>query len=162
MNNDFWSLVKRALCRFRISVKRFSSLLIHWSARRVNWWDMCKFLRKRIRKRKKAQTVGVSCEVLCASAYVLSGHHFADDVFKCIFLNENIWISLKISLEFVPKVPVSNIPALVQIEVGAVKATSHYLNQVCLVYWCIYIYVTRPQWSTWTSTLSPAQPGSLI
>ena len=26
--------------------------------------------------------------------------HFTDDIFKCIFLNENVWISLKISLTF--------------------------------------------------------------
>ena len=31
-----------------------------------------------------------------------NGRHFADDIFKCIFLNENIWIWLKISLKFVP------------------------------------------------------------
>ena len=43
------------------------------------------------------------------------GRHFADDIFKCIFLNENIWISIKISLKFVPKGPINNIPALVQI-----------------------------------------------
>ena len=30
--------------------------------------------------------------------------HFADDIFKCIFLNENVWISFKISMKFVPKV----------------------------------------------------------
>ena len=35
--------------------------------------------------------------------------HFAD-IFKRIFLNENVWIS-----KFVPKVRVNNIPALVQI-----------------------------------------------
>ena len=39
----------------------------------------------------------------------------ADDIFKCIFLKENVWISIKISLKFVPKVLISNIPALVQI-----------------------------------------------
>ena len=38
-----------------------------------------------------------------------------DDIFKCIFLNENVWISIKVSFEFVPKVPINNIPALVQI-----------------------------------------------
>ena len=32
-----------------------------------------------------------------------------------IFLNENIRISIKISLNFVSKVPINNIPALVQI-----------------------------------------------
>ena len=40
-----------------------------------------------------------------------NGCHFPDDVFKCIFLNENIWISLKISLKFIPKVRINNIPA---------------------------------------------------
>ena len=33
-----------------------------------------------------------------------NGRYFADDIFKCIFLNENAWILLKISLKFVPKV----------------------------------------------------------
>ena len=41
--------------------------------------------------------------------------HFTDAIFKCIFLHENVWISLKISLKFVPKVRINNIPALVQI-----------------------------------------------
>ena len=41
--------------------------------------------------------------------------HFADDTFKRIFLNENIWISVKISLRFVPKIWINNIPALVRI-----------------------------------------------
>ena len=41
--------------------------------------------------------------------------NFADDTFKCIFLHENDRISIKISLKFVPKVPINNIPALVQI-----------------------------------------------
>ena len=41
--------------------------------------------------------------------------HFADDIFKCIFFNETIWILIKISLKFVPKGPINNIPALVQI-----------------------------------------------
>ena len=31
-----------------------------------------------------------------------NGRHFADDIFKCIFLHENAWISIKISLKFVP------------------------------------------------------------
>ena len=41
--------------------------------------------------------------------------HFADDVFKCNFLNENVWIPIKVSLKFVPIGPINNIPALVQI-----------------------------------------------
>ena len=39
----------------------------------------------------------------------------ADGIFKCIFLNENLLILLKISLKFVPKVRINNIPAMVQI-----------------------------------------------
>ena len=42
-------------------------------------------------------------------------HHFGDDISKCIFLNENLWISLQISLKFVRKVQIINIPALVHI-----------------------------------------------
>ena len=44
-----------------------------------------------------------------------NGRHFADDTFKRIFLKENIRISIKISLKFVPKSPIDNIPALFQI-----------------------------------------------
>ena len=38
---------------------------------------------------------------------------FTDDIFKHIFLNENIRISIQFSLKFVPEGPIDNIPALV-------------------------------------------------
>ena len=38
-----------------------------------------------------------------------NGCHFSDDIFKCIFFNENIWTWIKISLKFVPKCPINNI-----------------------------------------------------
>ena len=41
------------------------------------------------------------------------GRHFADNILKCIFLNENVWIPIEISLKFVLKGPTDNIPALV-------------------------------------------------
>ena len=44
-----------------------------------------------------------------------NGRRFADDTFKRIFLNENVRISIKISLKFVPKNPINNNPSLVQI-----------------------------------------------
>ena len=44
-----------------------------------------------------------------------NGLHFADDIFKRIFLNENIWIPIKISLKFVCKGSINSIPAFVQI-----------------------------------------------
>ena len=43
-----------------------------------------------------------------------NGRFFADDIFRYIFLNENVWISIKISLKFVPNGLINNIPALVQ------------------------------------------------
>ena len=43
------------------------------------------------------------------------GYHFADNIFIYIFLNENVSISIQISLKFVPKGPFDNIAALVQI-----------------------------------------------
>ena len=61
-----------------------------------------------------------------------NGRHFADAIFKRIFFNENVWISIEISLKFVPKGPINKIPALFQI-----MATSHYLKQCWLVYWRI-------------------------
>ena len=39
---------------------------------------------------------------------------FRRRLLKCIFLNENVWIPIKISLKFVPMGPINNIPALVQ------------------------------------------------
>ena len=44
-----------------------------------------------------------------------NGWNFQDDIFKRIFLNENIWIVTKISLKFVAKDLINNIAALVQI-----------------------------------------------
>ena len=38
--------------------------------------------------------------------------HSLDNIFKWIFLNENIWIWIEISLKFVPKGPINNILAL--------------------------------------------------
>ena len=41
---------------------------------------------------------------------LINGRHFPDDIFKWIFVNENAWISINISLKFVPKSPINNIP----------------------------------------------------
>ena len=39
----------------------------------------------------------------------------ADDIFKCIFLNENDDIPIEISLKLVPRSPINNKSALVQV-----------------------------------------------
>ena len=64
-----------------------------------------------------------------------NGCDFTDNIFKCIFVNENVSILIKISLKFVPKGPIDNIPALVQIKAWRQPGD---LNQWWLVYWCIY------------------------
>ena len=73
-----------------------------------------------------------------------NGHRFPDDIFKCIFLNEKVWISLKISLKFIPKVRINNIPALVRIMARhrpGDKLLSEPMMGNSLTHIC-----TRPQW----------------
>ena len=82
-----------------------------------------------------------------------NGRHFPDDIFKCIFLNESIWISFEISLKFVPKGPINNIPALVQIM--AWRRPGHEpLSELMLVCLLTHICVTRHQWvKSWLNIL---------
>ena len=71
--------------------------------------------------------------------------HFADDTFKCIFFNENVWISIKISLTFVPHGPFYNIPALVQIMAWR-RPGDKPLYEAMMDSLSTHICVTRPQW----------------
>ena len=74
-----------------------------------------------------------------------NGRHFADDVFKCNFLNENFWIPIKISLKFVPKGPINNILALFQ-EMAWRRSGDKPLSEPMMVSLPTHICVTRPQW----------------
>ena len=71
--------------------------------------------------------------------------HFADDIFKRIFFNENFWISIKISLKFVSNGPNNNIPALVQIMAWR-RSGDKPLSEPMMVSLPTHICVTRPQW----------------
>ena len=75
----------------------------------------------------------------------LNRRPFADDIFKCIFLNENEWISPRISLKLVPKVQINNIPALVQIMAWR-RSGDKPLSEQMMVSLLTHICVTRPQW----------------
>ena len=74
-----------------------------------------------------------------------NGRHFPDDIFKSIFLKENVRILLKISMKFVPKIRINNIPTLVQImawrRLGGKPLSGPMM--VCLL---THICVTRLQW----------------
>ena len=76
---------------------------------------------------------------------IQNGRHFADDVFKCIFLNENVWIVLKISLNIVPWGPISNIPSLVRIMAWR-RPGDKSLSEPMMVSLLTHICVARPQW----------------
>ena len=59
----------------------------------------------------------VSEHVLIFRTYVFNtvrpgqnGFHFADQIFECIFFNEIVCILIEISLNFVPKDQINNIP----------------------------------------------------
>ena len=71
--------------------------------------------------------------------------HFTDEIFKCFFLNENVSIAIKISLKFVPKGPINNIPALVQIMAWR-RPGDKPLSAPMMVSLLMHICVTRPQW----------------
>ena len=73
-----------------------------------------------------------------------NGCHFADDVFKCIFLNENVWILLKISLKFVPKGPINIIPSLVQVMAWR-RPGDNPLSEPMMVSLLTHICVAWPQ-----------------
>ena len=74
-----------------------------------------------------------------------NGRHFADDIFKCIFLNESVWISIKILLKSVPKGPINNIPAMVQIMAWR-RPGDKPLSEPMMDCLPTHICVIRPQW----------------
>ena len=74
-----------------------------------------------------------------------NGRHLPDYIFRCIFLNENVSIFIKISLNFVPKGPISNILALVQIMAWC-RPGDKPLSEPMMVSLLMHICVTRPQW----------------
>ena len=91
-----------------------------------------------------------SAEV-CKASYFNSmrprqnGSRFADDLFKCIFLNENVRSSIKISLEFIPKGPINKISALIQIMAWC-RSGDKPLSEAMVFSLLTHICVTRPQW----------------
>ena len=74
-----------------------------------------------------------------------NGRHFPDDIFKWIFLNENVWILINISLKIVPRGSINNIPTLVQIMAWR-RPGDKPLSEPMMVRLPTQICVTRPQW----------------
>ena len=76
---------------------------------------------------------------------IQNGRYFPDDIFECIFMKESVWIPIKISLKFVPKSPINNIPVLVDIMAWC-RPGDRPLSKPILVSLLTHICVTRPQW----------------
>ena len=74
-----------------------------------------------------------------------NGRYFPDDIFKCIFLNKNVWIPIKISLNIVPKDPINNMPALVQLMAWRCPGDKP-LSEPMMVGLLMHLCITRPQW----------------
>ena len=74
-----------------------------------------------------------------------NGRHFPDNISKWIFLNENVWISINISLSFVPKGPNNNIPTLVQVMAWR-RPGDKPLSEPMMVRLPTHTCVTRPHW----------------
>ena len=83
-----------------------------------------------------------------------NGRQFPEDIFKCIFQNENVWISLDISLKFVPKVQINIMPVLVQI-IAWRRPGDKPLSEPIVVNQLTHISVIRSQC---VNTLKPELP----
>ena len=81
-----------------------------------------------------------------------NGRHFPDDIFKWIFLNENVWISINISLKFVPMGPINNITTSVQVMAWR-RPGDKPLSEPMMVSLPTHICATRPQWVSWPPIL---------
>ena len=73
------------------------------------------------------------------------GCHFPDDIFRCISLNENIWFTINISLSFVLKGPIYNIPELLQIMAWH-RSGDKPLSEPMMISLPSHTCITRPQW----------------
>ena len=72
-------------------------------------------------------------------------YHFAVDTFECIFLNDSVWITIKILLKFVPTGPINNIPALFHIMAWCRPGVNTW-SEPMMVRLPMHICVTWPQW----------------
>ena len=90
-----------------------------------------------------------------------NGRHFTDDIFKCIFLNENVRIPIKISLKFVPKGQINNIRTLVQIMAWRLTGDKP-LSEPMMVILPTHICVTRLNELTGRTTKKDRAQNNLV
>ena len=74
-----------------------------------------------------------------------NGCRFADCRLEWSFVNENVWIPIKILLKFVPYWPVNDIPVLVQVMAWR-RPGDKPLSEPMMVRLSACICITRPHW----------------
>ena len=92
--------------------------------------------------------VHYKCDIFNTLRPGQNGRCFPDDIFKCIFLKDHVWIPIKMSLKIVPKGPINDIPALVQI-MACRRPGAEPLSELMMVSLLTHICFTRPQWVKW-------------
>ena len=110
-----------SLCEYLlINCRHFYNGLISKRKCLQYWWVMC----NRWRRISAAGCYSVQTHLMLSTLWWISvktlrprqdGRLFPDDIFESIFLNESVQILIEISLTCVPKAPINNIRALVQI-----------------------------------------------
>ena len=87
--------------------------------------------------------------------------HFPDNIIKCIFLNENVGISLKNLVKFVQKIQINNIPSLVKTMAWR-RPGDKPLSEPMMINLLMHICVTLPQWVNFSSCTQQEVLNSLV
>ena len=116
------------------------------SSKRILGWAIMPLAKLQLEQQQTDHTlVSLHKEIVNTLRPRHNGRHLADDVLKWNFLNENVWIPIKISLKFVTKGQIDYIPALVQI-IAWRRPGDKPLSEPMMVRLSTHICVTRPQW----------------
>ena len=117
----------------------------------VAWKGMCSF-----RWPIKLSNILDGSSTVCLPNWLRQRHYgrfFAEDIFKCIFMKENVWITIKIPLKCVPKGSIKNIPSLGQIMAWR-QPGDKTLSEAMMIIFVTHICITRPQWVNSDDTLN--------
>ena len=101
--NNYMALLYIA-CLWFISTS--SSCFRHWHCNKGNesWGRRPMSHHNTHNKKGKHLAKFLECIGLNTMRPRQNGRHFPDDIFKWIFVNKNVWVSINISLKFVPRV----------------------------------------------------------
>ena len=127
-------------------------IVVNWTLKNIFQWKSNQnttiFIEENARQNVVCEMASILSRPQCVNIFWLwqIGHHYADDIFKCIFLNENVWIARKKSLNIFPEDPINNIQSLVQIMAWHLPCDRP-LSETIMFGLLLHIYVSEPQWA---------------